>query len=307
MAVIHTKTKGGLVAVVIILILLATLPLINTIGFGGFIAVVFIAAIIFIPIVIALNGGGSITAHQRYKKAIQNSSGIEKARLIIRDKSTTIMLRLKRNENDYSLSSVIMATSMSYIRTADIFYGLLREDYESLGKGEIFNTLSEALVSNEEKELIVSSRLFGIVLGIVIEKSADITNKAINKTTIKNYINSCTLDEIYKTELIKAMVAYWNLENKSIKTTQRMLEDLTYLLFDSKIKRSKDDLPNPMTTASIAEAIKYARENTQINDLVIKELTEQKMIIASPTRSKKTKKLEMNNENFRKSYSDDFK
>ena len=293
MAVIHTKTKYGLVAAIIILIILATLPFIDTIGFGGFIVVVFIAAIIFIPIVIALNGGGSITAHQRYEKAIKNSSGIEKLRLKVRSDSITFCNRFKKDGDDYSISSTGTEVARIYIHLADSFYGMLKEYYKST-QNDLFDKLSDIITSDKEKELIISSKIFGISLGIVTQKAAEETNQDILKAKVTRLVNHCQFNEMCKKEILNMLESYFKLiHSKSIagdvERRWALLEKMTYSLVGATITRKKGDIANPMLIKPLDAAISNVYNEISLSVKTIEELEKEGLIASNKKYIKKVK------------------
>ncbi|MBR3329275.1 hypothetical protein IKG29_01945 [Candidatus Saccharibacteria bacterium] len=261
MAVIHFKTNGGLVIFLTILSAAIASPLINTIGFGGYFITVVIVAILFYILTSTVNGGKSITKHKEYKKAIDDSTGVEKLRLKIRSHH---IQKLKKNDKTNLSFPASYSITIAHINLVDTFYGMLEKNFKSTHHGELFDRMSDAVTSDKTKELTVLSRLFGIAFGIVIEKAADSTKTKINKKIIKSFVDTYMPNDTNKKEFLKMMTTYLGLKNSDTKTTWILLEKTTYALMDAKIKRDKDDIADPIVIIPLKTAIAHTNNNISL-------------------------------------------
>ena len=268
MAVLHFKTKGGLVAFVVISMIVMSIPLIQYVGAGGFVALTLLGIVILVPIVLIVNGDGHLTARGRYAAAVNNSSGIEKLRLKIRSNSTALSSKLGE---DTSIFGITLLAAETHIHLADIFYSFTKEQNKGTSRSELFDELSEDVVLEDKKESVVSARLFGIAFGISVEKAADAAKLKVKKAAVKDFIGSCTFSESDKKEFSKMVMAYLDLQKSDTRKTKRTLEEMTYALFDATIKRDKDDAPDPIAIMPLKAAISYAKNATLVDDLYVKD------------------------------------
>lgn len=277
MAVVHFKSKGGVIVFMIILSVIMCVPLINYVGVGGFIGVALLAILILVPIAVVISGGG---ADKRHEKMIENNTGIEKLRLVIRDKSILLGSQIGKDKNGITmLSSTVQQAMMAHMYLCDVFYTLIKENYDGTNKGELFDEMSEAIISNEKDSYIVASRVFGIAFSIALEKAAISANHKIQKTITKKFIDSHISDATCKKEVLKTMTLYFNFRNSN--TTEAWaasLEKMTYALFNATIKREKGDVADPILIMPLKTAIGYARNNISVDDYTVKQLKEEGLI-----------------------------
>lgn len=277
MAVVHFKSKGGVIVFMIILSVIMCVPLINYVGVGGFIGVALLAILILVPIAVMISGGG---ADKRHEKMIENNTGIEKLRLVIRDKSILLGSQIGKDKNGITmLSSTVQQAMMAHMYLCDVFYTLIKENYDGTNKGELFDEMSEAIISDEKDSYIVASRVFGIAFSIALEKAAISANHKVQKTTTKKFIDSHISDATCKKEVLKTMTLYFNFRNSN--TTEAWaasLEKMTYALFNATIKREKGDVADPILIMPLKTAIGYARDNISVDDYTVKQLKEEGLI-----------------------------
>ena len=284
MAVIHFKSKNSMMFWVTLWTIVGLIYIIANGGASFPVIILWIALVMFQPILILLSSRSQsgnhklTTSHKEYEAAVNNSTGIEKLRLKIRSNSIELGSKLKRNNDDGVAFSIDLPIMEAYIHLADIFYTLLKENCESYGSSELFDDLSDKITSNEKEEKIVSSRLFGIAFGIVLDIVAASENTKIKKTAAKNFVNSCLLDEKHKEELLKMMTSYFSYKNSATKEDWALLEKMTYALVNADVKRDSNDIADPIIIMPLKTAITYIRDNTQIKDYYIKGFKEEGLI-----------------------------
>lgn len=248
-----------------------------------------ILAFIVISIIVAIiksmgRGVERAAAHRNYNKAVERSTGIEKIRLMVRADCTTLSLQFKK-KNDENTSWILVTTAimMAHMHIADFYYGMLGETYESLGMNNAFDELSETISSERTKELIISSRLYGVAFGVVLAKAADLTNKKIKKTAVKKFIDNCKLDEIYRKELSKTTMAYIDFENDKLfgahteaAWTSHDIGVIACALIDGKL--GKNNFADPVIATPMSAAVTYAYKETTVDSSTIKELEKEGLI-----------------------------
>ena len=280
MAVVHFKSKSGVIIFIVIVAIIMCIPLVNYIGVGGFVGMALLVILILVPVAIMVSGGGVATAHKNYKKAVENSVGIEKLRLVIRDKSILLGSQIGKDKNGITiLSSTVQQAMMAHMYLCDVFYTLIKENYDGTNKGELFDEMSEAIISDEKDSYIVASRVFGIAFSIALEKAAISANHKVQKTITKKFIDSHISDATCKKEVLKTMTLYFNFRNSN--TTEAWaasLEKMTYALFNATIKREKGDVADPILIMPLKTAIGYARNNISVDDYTVKQLKEEGLI-----------------------------
>lgn len=274
MAVIHFKTRGGLKLFSILFGASIAAPLINTTGVPAYILAAIISAFLFYVITIILNGG-KVTPRGEYEAAVKNSSGVERLRL---KASNHFIENLNKKDNIGLTFPATYSVSIVHLNLTGVFYNMLKNNFESTEHGDLFEQMSDAVTSSEEKELIVASRLFGIAFGIVLEKASDLEKAKIKKNMVKSFLDVYMPDNVYKKEFSKAMTFYLDLKGSDTKTTWASLEKMTYALMDAKIKRDKDDIADPIVIMPLKTALAYARNSVSMSDHEIKELKDRGLI-----------------------------
>ena len=280
MAVIHFKSKGSMMFWTL-LWTIAGLIYFMVNGEVSLPVIIFWIVLIMLQPILVLLGSkhqsgshGLATSHRKYETALNNSMGIEKLRLKIRSNSTKFGMKLKKNNEDDAAISIGLPIMETYMHLADTFYTLLKES----DKCELFDEFAEEVVSDEDEEFVVSSRLFGIAFSITLNSVAATTNLKVKKAAVKNFINSCLLNETCKKELLKTTTSYFNFKNSATKEDWSLLENTTYALVGAKIKRGADDIADPITIMPLKTAIAYVQNNIQVKDYYIKGFKEEGLI-----------------------------
>lgn len=280
MAVIHFKSKGSMMFWTLLWTIVGLIYMIVNGGANLPVIIFWIVLVMFQPLLIMLssrpqsNNRGLATPHKEYETALNNSSGIEKLRLKIRSNSIKLGAKLKKNDKNDTTLSIDLPIMEAYMHLADVFYTLLRE----VDKRGLFDEFAEEITSDEDEEIVISSRLFGIAFGIVLNNVATSTDLRVKKTAIKNLVNSCLLDETCKKELLKMMTSYFNFKNSATKEDWALLEKMTYALVGAEIKRNDDDIADPITITPLKTAITYVQNNIQVKDYYIKGFKEEGLI-----------------------------
>ena len=216
---------------------------------------------------------------RKYNKAVEKSTGLERVRLIVRKNAIAFGNQLKKRGDDgVSRFPIELPVIETHQALADVFYGMLNDTTKSWGNSSLFDELSDSISSDKEKELVVSSRMFGIAFGIVLEKAAKLTNAEIKKATIKKFISSSEIEEIHKREISKMAIVYLDLSTSDTKTTWASLEKMTYELMGAKITREKDDIADPIMIMPLKTALSYAYSKTTLKDLTIEKLEKEGLI-----------------------------
>lgn len=242
----------------------------ETSGIAVFIIIV-LAVIIFIIYM--------SSPRKKYNKAVEKSTGLDRVRLMVRENAITFGNQLKkRGDDSASRFPIELPVVETHQALADVFYGTLNDTTKSWGNNGLFNELSDSISSDKEKELVVSSRMFGIAFGIVLEKTAKLANAEIKKTAIKKFVSSSEIEEAYQKEISKMAITYLDLSASDTKTTWASLEKMTYELMGAKITREKDDIADPIMIMPLKTALSYAYGKTTLKDSTIEKLEKEGLV-----------------------------
>ena len=207
---------------------------------------------------------------RKYYKAIDESSGLKKVHLMVRNKGAELILGLPNNYNDASLSLIAMEIMSAQMLFADIFYTTLNDSFEKVGGSpdEMFSDLANELKLHYDKQTLITSRLFGVALAIFIRKAADISDSTVNKKEVTKYIESGKVKDEFKSELKNSFLCtmkYYDDPMTGARTdgamASRDMGVLSYSLVDMKLGKGHYADPMYMMAATTAEALTY-RETT---------------------------------------------
>lgn len=235
------------------------------------------------------------------KKAIANSSGAEKIRLILRADLTPFLDIIKEDEKqDVRIASALFISLHAQKNLADSFYGALNGTQKHISTTEVSAALSnlEATLSeDEEKKHLLAVRLFGVAFGIVLVEAATATNSKVNKKMFSRLVSSYQIDDHYKKELAKMTTTYINYSNdpsfdpnsRVLPSTSRDFGIIGYSLLDLKLPNGKfasQEVCIPLTIAIdlvrksvINELFKTNQSFTQETlTLTVKQLQDAKLI-----------------------------
>ena len=228
----------------------------------GYIILAIITMAIISGIIKAIeNGIKGANACKKYNKAIDNSNGLEKLRLILREGAITFSLGLTyhgdKKENSSGISFSILSTHMLI---SDIFYGQMQEIYKNLNREDPFDELANEVEENYTKQDIMTARIFGVAFGVILAKAANVSNKKIKKSAVKKYIDTSKIDEVYRKEIARTTSLYIDFEidklfgaRSEVAFTSKDLGQIAYLLLDSKLE--KNDYPDIMIATIMNTAL----------------------------------------------------
>jgi hypothetical protein len=241
-----------------------------------------ILAIIIMAIIVGIikaigNSAERAAAYRKYDKAIENSNGLEKMRLILRRNAITFSLGLTSHGEDKGSSSGISIPILStHMNICDIFYGQMQELYKNIDSEDPFIDLADEIKSDYTKQRIMTARIFGVAFGVILAKAANTSNKKVKKNAVKKYIDTCKIDEVYRKEIAKTALLYINFETDKLfgarsegAFTSKDLGQIAYLLLDSKL--GKGDFADPIiaTHMHAALALSYGQADVSyvLNDM----------------------------------------
>ena len=212
---------------------------------------------------------------RKYAKAVVSSTGLEKVRLLVRREAPMFSTSLKKDDGS-TWFHMTLPTSTAHLFLSDGFYGLMKDTFEELGKGDSFDDFASSLSTDYTKQRIISARIFGIAFGITISKAANLSGKKIKKTAVKKYLESCKFDEIYKKEIVRMTATYIDFEQDKLfgahseaAFTSQELGTMAYALVDEKL--GKGNFADPTFSTHMNMAIAMAYKETPIDETTIKE------------------------------------
>ena len=180
-------------------------------GFG-----VFIVIVLFIIILYGLFGSKNSQNKQQereYEAAKQNSSGIEKANYIIRDRNMYFIIKM---------DALVLSVRAAYYAFVDAFYSFYYQQMETINNTDAADEIGESIANDTEAQKRVSAHAFGIALVVTLYKIAQLSDGMINIKGLKDYIyekmgeDQC--DDVYE----GAKYAYGYLYDPMIKLGESM-------------------------------------------------------------------------------------
>ncbi len=196
---------------------------------------------------------------RKYKKAVENSHGLEKVRLLVRRRVATFGYLYTKNSSKGVLA---MGSIMSiYMNLVDIFYGRLSSQSKIFGAGDTFDEFGEEIYSDNIKATKLSAHIFGITIGIV--ECHDNKGKSAKTiiSNIKKDLDSAGLDyskEILEsaTDCVNFLKDPMNIEYPEGMAASNDLNKMTSAFLGRKLK--KGDFEDPICNAATIEAISHA-------------------------------------------------
>lgn len=252
----------------------------ETIGVAilGFIIIVFLVAII---IGIGSSVGRASNARE-YTKTMRRSTGLEKIRLLVRDRAPVYTGKLKKSDGS-SWPNLSLPIATSHLLVADGYYEIMQDTFNKLGRADEFDEMAEAISTDFSQQETISARIFGIAFGISVAKAANMSNRKIKKTAVKKYLNSCNFDADYKKEIVKMATAYIDFEQDELfgahseaGFTSQDLGVMAYALINAKL--GKNNYPDPTFSTAMNMAIAIAYKEAYVNDSLIKEFKDEGLI-----------------------------
>ena len=267
MAVIHFKTAKGAFAFIAILFIASALAISKEIGIGGSILII---AIGFIVLLFIAAISGSQNTKQKQKE-LENSYGLEKLRLSLRQHWLT---NYKQDDLPIDLAGLFLNLEYARIHLIDFFYTALAQDPR---KGT-FDKIAEGAFTNPDREHLIDARLYGLALGITLEKVAEETDYKIKPEQIEKTFSSSFKDASFSKNFTSTARKFLKIKSSETKQKWNILEQISYSLLDSTIKREKDDIADPLIINPLRTSIEIAKNAITVDDKLIDTLTSHKLI-----------------------------
>lgn len=210
---------------------------------------------------------------RKYDKAIEESSGLKKICLMVRNQGVEFALNLSKGSNDSNLSLEMMNVLSTQMSFAEFFYTTLNDLFEKAGGSpdEMFEDLANELYEDYDKRRLIASRLFGIALGIFMHKAASISDTEISKKGISKLIESSRIKEIFKGEINNSFSSMMNFYDDPVTgagtegtIASHDLGVVAYSIVDMKLGGKHFADLTYMMAAITAEALAY-RETSVTN------------------------------------------
>lgn len=268
MAVIHFKSAKSAFAFLLIIFIASALYLSKDIGMSN--SIILIAIGLLILLAVAFISGLQNTKQK--EKLLDNSHGLEKLRLILRQYFLTSYIKEDSSQAFFSISLAIEPIKTLF---TDFFYQALTED----PRREQFDEIAEAAaLANPDGELLIEARLYGLALGILMETIAEKEEYKINSAQIKKTISPIFKNADFGEEFANTANKYLKIQKS--KTAQKwiILEQITYSLLNATIKRSQNDIADPITIMPIRAAINFAKSTIKIDEKLLDTLEKHKII-----------------------------
>lgn len=268
MAVIHFKTAKGAFAFIAIIFIASALAISKEIGIGGSILII---AIGFIVLLFIASISGSQNTKQK-EKLLDNSHGLKKLRLILRQYFLTSYIKEDSSQAFFSISLAIEPIKTLF---TDFFYQALAED----PRREQFDEIAEAAaLVNPDGELLIEARLYGLALGILMETIAEKEEYKINSAQIKKTISPIFKNADFGEEFANTANKYLKIQKRETAQKWIILEQITYSLLNTTIERSQNDIADPITIMPIRAAINSAKSAIEIDEKLLDTLEKHKII-----------------------------
>lgn len=267
MAVIHFKTAKGAFAFIAILFIASVLAMSKEIGIEGSILIIVIG---FIVLLFIATISGSQNTKQKQKE-LENNYGLEKLRLSLRRHWIT---SYKQDDSPTDLTRLLLNLDYTKIYLIDFFYAALAQD----PRKDTFDEIAEGAFTNPDRERLIDARLYGLALGITLEKVAEETDHKIKPEQIEKTFSSSFKDASFSKNFTSTTRKFLKIKSSETKQKWNILEQISYSLIDSTIKREKDDIANPLTINPLRTSIEIAKTTITVDDKLIDTLTSHKLI-----------------------------
>lgn len=207
---------------------------------------------------------------RKYDKAIEQSTGLKKICLMVRNQGVEFSLGLSKSSNGTNLAFEMMSVTSAQMTFAEVFYTALDESFEKVGGSpdDMFNDLAEEIYRDYNKRRLIASRIFGIALAIFMQKVANSSNSTVNKNEIIKLIKNSEIKESFKDELsnnFSSMMDFYEDPMTGAGTEGAMVSHdlgvLAYSLVDMKLEGNHYADPLYMMTAITAETLTYRETN----------------------------------------------
>lgn len=221
----------------------------------------------------------SLDQHKHQNK-INNSSGIEKAQLLLRDDAMSFAA---------CGGWINIPTSHVYIDIIEYYYTLLKNEADKVKEADdglwsaTLDAFGEEISSDRKTRQLIAARIYGIAFGIILAKTANLYNKKIHKTSVKRYCEACKLDELRRKEIYKMALVYIDFEQDELSgakskypVVNHNLGKMAYALFDEKLGEKEDaDISYKLFMNT---AVSLAYKDAQTDEIVLRNLEEEGLI-----------------------------
>lgn len=206
---------------------------------------------------------------RKYEKAIEESSGLKKICLMVRNQGVEFALGFSKSSST-NLAFEMMNVTSAQMTFAEVFYTALNESFEKIDSfpDNMFNDLAEELYRDFNKRRLIASRLFGVALAVFIQKVADGSGSKVNRKEIIKLIEHSEIKESFKDEIndnFSSMMNSYEDPITGVRTegamASRDLGVLAYSLVDMKLEGNHYADPLYTMAAVTAEALTYRETN----------------------------------------------
>lgn len=221
---------------------------------------------------------------RNYQKKISNSSGLEKAQMLLREDALSFSSYYPKNGG-----WVTIPTGHTYMDIVELYYTFIKDAAQKVADADngewsaALDTFGDSVSSDRTKRQLIAARIYGIALGIIVSKAANITNKKCNKTAVKQYIESCKLDELYRKEMSKMAITYITFEQDLLSgaktkyaVVNHNLGEMAYALFDGEL--SKDDDADFTMALFMNTSLSLAYKDAMVDESLISDFEKEGFI-----------------------------
>lgn len=221
---------------------------------------------------------------RNYQNRVNNSSGIEKAQMLLREDALSFSSYVPKNGG-----WVTIPISHTYMDIVEMYYTFIKDAAQKVvdaDNGEWLTALDkfgDSVSTDRTKRQLIVTRIYGIAFGIIVSKAANISNKKANKTAVKQYLESCKLDELYRKEMSKMATIYITYEQDLLSGAKSKhadinhnLGEMAHALFDDKLSEEDDADFNMALFMNTTVSLAY--KDAMVDESLISDLEKDKLI-----------------------------
>lgn len=216
-------------------------------------------------------------------EATKEGSEFLKIRTIVCKEGLSLMNRILAQYDDLSYLHIPLGSAVSYL--VDAYYNCMLKMFNSLGNEKPFTELEELLEQDSRQKEILAARFLGVSLGIVLTKAADLSNKKVRKTAVKEFVQSFkNIDDSIEKEICKMAITYIDFdqdEECGARTENGFASHdlglITYSLINKELKQ--EDFANLSFAIEASLALVIAYKRTSGVELAIEKLESSKLIM----------------------------
>lgn len=245
--------------------------------------VLFIVVLVVI-LYVAINSIKKSASAKKQTTNIRSSSGLEKMRLIMRKYNLSYWDSIiaeysvnKSKEKKYdNLLSVAQYSAITYLLVNDVFYLQLESNLNKINLDQtFFIDLANDVWNNYSRQALISSRILGVSLGIIIYKAAKDSKRSIVKGAVKRLIEKNQIGKDCQKEVIKFAnyaINYLELSSHNLENENIIENSIAHGFLDQKLNKSQQknfSVYKPAVSMAISGAYRESRiDNDTIIELV---------------------------------------